>query len=162
MNGTMHRRSWIILSLGLLAILASVITLAILPHIVKRIASTQIRAATGRDVTIQDVNLNLFTRRIAVKKFALADKGSSEPFVQFEHLEAHVRFLPLLKGHIQLAELDLRGPTVRLVRTGPRAFNFRPALPTAGEQEWAIGHHHRSLSIDRGRLGPQGSGRPVS
>ena len=48
MNGTMHRRSWIILSLGLLAIVVSVITLAILPHIVKRIASTQIRAATGR------------------------------------------------------------------------------------------------------------------
>jgi len=144
----MHRRSWIILSLGLLAIVVSVITLAILPHIVKRIASTQIRAATGRDVTIQDVNLNLFTRRIAVKKFALADKGSSEPFVQFEHLEAHVRFLPLLKGHIQLAELDLRGPTVRLVRTGPRAFNFSDLLtPQPASKSGPLG-----ITIDRFQL----------
>src|SRR5437016_5828859 len=125
------RRRWVLLSLGIAAVAG--VVLAVLPLIVQRVAVSQIKAATGRDAAIGDVDLNLFTGRIAVKGFTLAGKGQTEPFVQFERLEGRVRLLPLLAGHLRLADGSLSNPTVRLVRTGPREFNFSDLLRTKPE-----------------------------
>ena len=53
--------------MGALACVA--ILLAGLPTIVRRVAAGQIRALTARETVIDEVQLNLFTRRLAVRGF---------------------------------------------------------------------------------------------
>ncbi len=125
-----RRLTWLILATAV-AIAVVGAGLWALPEVLRRVAVTQIRAATGREASIGDVDLNVFTGKLAVKAFRLADRGRPEPFVQFERLDAGVRLLPLLAGRVRLAELSLHAPTVRLVRTGPAAFNFSDLLEPA-------------------------------
>jgi heme exporter protein D len=70
-------RVWIAVGLGILACVA--ILLAVLPTVVRRIAVSQIRALTAREAVIDEVQLNLFTRRLAVRNFRLADREGREP-----------------------------------------------------------------------------------
>lgn len=116
----LRRWFWLATALGV----ALAFALAALPEVLRRVAASQIRSATGREVVIGDVDLNVFTGTLAVKTFRLADRDRPEPFVQFERLDARLRFLPLLTGHVRFAEVSLHGPTVRVVRTGPAVFNF--------------------------------------
>jgi len=119
-----RRRVWV--AAGLIVVVG--VTLAVLPEVIRRVAIKQIRVATGREVTIDDVDLNVFTGRAAVKKFRLADRGRGEPFVEFERLDVRLRLLPLLTGRVHLREVSLQTPTVRIVRTGPTTFNFSDLL----------------------------------
>jgi len=119
-----RRSLWI----GAALLLLHAAALVALPEVVRRVAVSQIKAATAREVAIGDVDLNLFTGALAVKAFRLAERDRPEAFVEFERLEGRVRMLPLLTGRVRLAELTLATPVVRLVRTGPATFNFSDLL----------------------------------
>jgi hypothetical protein len=102
---------------------AIAIGLVALPEVVRRVAISKIRAGTGRDVAIDNVDLNLFTSRLAVKGFRLADRERTDPFVQFDQLNARIRLLPLLTGHVRIAELSLSAD--------PPSFRLPPVCPEA-------------------------------
>ncbi len=119
---TRRRRAWIMTGAALVVCIA--LALAVLPGLVRRIAISKIRAATGRDVAIEAVHLNLFMGRLAVKGFRLADREGVEPFLRFDELLVRFRVLPLFVLHARLDEVTLTSPTLRVVRTGPKTFNF--------------------------------------
>jgi hypothetical protein len=143
---TRRRRVWIYTSAATAVAIA--IGLIALPEVVRRVAISKIRAGTGRDVAIENVDLNLFTSRLAVKGFRLADRERTDPFVQFDQLNARIRLLPLLTGHVRLAELSLSAPTVRVVRTGPTQFNFSDLLSPSSTQEAPKGAG-TNITVDR-------------
>jgi len=143
--------------------LASILILAAgllwaLPEIVRRVALDQIPRRTGRAVTIGDVDLNLFAGRLAVKDFRLADREGPAPVVQFERFEVRLSPLALLRSHVHVTEIALTGPSVRVVRTGPAAFNFSDLLgrgepaaaPPAPPRRWAVTVER--LSVAGGRV----------
>ena len=102
-----------------------------LPEIVRRVALDQIPKRTGRAVAIGDVDLNVFTGRLAIKGFRLADREGPAPFVEFERFDVRLSPLALLRSHVHLAEIALTAPTVRIVRTGPAEFNFSDLIAAA-------------------------------
>ena len=61
-----------------------------LPEVVRRVALVQIPKRTGRAVAIEDVDLNLFTGRLAIKNLRLGDREGPEPFVAFERLDVRL------------------------------------------------------------------------
>jgi uncharacterized protein involved in outer membrane biogenesis len=127
MYSTMRRpRVWIAVGIGALACVA--ILLAGLPTVVRRIAVSQIKALTAREAVIDEVQLNLFTRRLAVRGFRLADREGREPLARFEELEVRFSLLPLVRGRLHLDALLLRGLRLRLVRTGPAELNISDIL----------------------------------
>ena len=99
-----------------------------LPEIVKWQALKQIPAITGRAVAIEDIDINLFTGRVAIKKFRLAEPDPTQAFVEFERLDVRVVPWSPIFGHIRVAELVLTAPTVNLVRVSPTEFNFSDIL----------------------------------
>ena len=56
--------------------------LAILPEIVRRVAVSQAAKITGRVLSLEDVDLNLFTGRTALHRFRLAQRGSDAPALE--------------------------------------------------------------------------------
>ena len=65
-------RIWIAVGVVLVALIALV--LVALPPVARRIAVAQIGAAIGRDVTIGELRLNLFTRRLSLAGVRVADR----------------------------------------------------------------------------------------
>lgn len=127
---TRRQKVWLIRFVAAAALVS--ILLVALPEVVRRVAISRIDAATGRTVAIKDVDLNLFTRRLAVKSFVLYQKGRHVPFVQFDRLVVRFRLLPLLKGRLGIRDLRLVSPTLHVVRTGGAQFNFSDLLPSRG------------------------------
>jgi len=114
-----------------------------LPELIRRQAVTQIPKVTGRAASIGDIDLNLFTGRLVIKNFRLAERDPQKAFVEFERLEARWSWPSLLAAHIRLKAVTLVSPTVQLARTGPREFNFSdllglipPADPKAKPSRW--------------------------
>ncbi|HET7875809.1 MAG TPA: DUF748 domain-containing protein [Methylomirabilota bacterium] len=138
---TRRRKVWLAVLL-VLVVLGGAFLWA-LPEIVRRQALTRIPALTGRQVKIEDIDLNLFTRRLAVKNLRLAERDPARAFVEFERLEARWSWLSLLAAHIRLTDVRLVAPVIQLVRTGPRDFNFSdlldlipPGDPKAKPSRW--------------------------
>ena len=99
-----------------------------LPEIVKWQAVKQIAALTGRQVSIEDIDINLFTGRVAIKSFRLAEPDPSQTFVGFERLDVRVVPWAIVRRTFRFAELRLTAPTVNLVRRSPTEFNFSDIL----------------------------------
>jgi len=121
-----RRKSWLLR--GVILVLVVAAGLALLPEAVRRIAINKIGEATGRNVAIEDVDLNLFTGRFGIRAFRLTEKERQEPFVQFADLRVRLRLLPLLVGHLRIEAVILSSPLVSVVRTGPAEFNFSDLL----------------------------------
>lgn len=99
-----------------------------LPEIVKWQALKQIPVTTGRAVAIEDIDINLFTGRVAIKKFRLAEPDPAQAFIEWERLDVRVIPWSPIFGHIRIAEVVLTAPTVNLVRLSPTEFNFSDIL----------------------------------
>ena len=98
-------RRWLIVLAALLVVgIAFVWTL---PEIVKWQALKQIPAITGRAAEIEDIDINLFTGRVAIKKFRLAEADPAQTFVGLERLDVRVVPWSVVWGHIRVAELAL-------------------------------------------------------
>jgi hypothetical protein len=117
-------RSWIILGATLVALIA--VTLVALPAVVRPWVENRIEAATGRPTHIQNVDLNLFTRRLRLEGFQLGGDGTSP--ARFDRLEGRFRLWPLLRGHLSFEEVTLVGPALHLVRVGSDEFNISDAI----------------------------------
>jgi uncharacterized protein involved in outer membrane biogenesis len=124
--GNRRVRRWAIVLGALLVV--GVAFVWTLPVIVKWQALRQIPALTGRVAEIEDIDINLFTGRFAIKKFRLAEADPAQTFVGIERLDVRVVPWSLLRGHVRLAELVFTSPTVNLVRLGATEFNFSDIL----------------------------------
>ncbi|HEY3302937.1 MAG TPA: DUF748 domain-containing protein [Candidatus Binatia bacterium] len=128
---TRRQKKWGIITGSV--VLALLLIITFLPMVVRKVAVSQIAAATKRNVAIEDIDINLFTKRIAIKGFRLADKTRPDAFVQFKDLALKFYYLPLFRGHLKLAEFNLVAPAVNVARTGANEFSFSDLL--AGEKK---------------------------
>lgn len=144
------RRRLLVITLAVLALLAGAFIWA-LPELVRRAALDQIPRRTGRAAAIEDVDLNLFTGRLAVKKFRLDEPDGAGVFFAADRLEARLSLLALLRREIRLVEAVVATPSVRVVRLGPGEFNSDLAAGSAtSTQDAATDAPSRwSLTIDR-------------
>src|SRR5258708_32386850 len=139
----MSRRLTIWLAVVAVLLLLGGAFLWALPVLIRRQALVQVPKLTGRAVSIEDIDLNLFTGRLVIKHFRLAERDPIKAFAEFARLEARWSWPSLLASHILLKEIMLVSPTVNLVRTGPRHLNFSHLLdpiphadPTAKPSRW--------------------------
>jgi Domain of Unknown Function (DUF748) len=120
-----------------------------LPEIVRRVVVARIPELTGRAVSIEDVDLNLFTGSVALTGFRLAEREGPQPFIQFERLEARL-FLPaIVLFDIRLRSVSLRGLDARLIRTGPDAYNFSDIMERLPKADPKAKPGRLSVTLDR-------------
>jgi hypothetical protein len=102
-------------------------TLVALPSIVRRLAVSQLAAATGRTIALDDVDVELFRGRLDLRGLHVLDRDGA-PLLTVDRVE--VRFSPgaLAGGHLRIVDATVQTLTVRIVRTGPSEFNVSDLL----------------------------------
>ena len=109
-----RRTIWLVVA-AVLLVLGGVFLWA-LPELIRRQAVTQIPKITGRAASIGDIDLNLFTGRLVVKNFRLAERDPQKAFVEFERLEARWSWSSLLAAHIRWGDSEKeRAPELALL-----------------------------------------------
>ena len=143
----------IVAILAILAMLAMGALVWSLPEIVRRVAVGRIPELTGRQVAIEDIDLNLFTGSVALKGFRLAEREGPEAFIKFDRLDARL-FLPsLLLLDVRLSQVTLTGLEARLIRTGPETFNFSDIMERLPKADPSAKPGRLSVTLDRVALG---------
>ena len=134
---------------AILVVLAMGAFLWTLPEIVRRVAVGRIPELTGRRVTIEDIDLNLFTGSVALKGFRLAEREGPEAFLKFDRLDARV-FLPsIVLLDVRLSHVTLTGLEARLIRTGPETFNFSDIMERLPKADPNAKPGRLSVTLDR-------------
>ena len=89
----------------------------------------QIRAVTGLDPVLRGpVEVSLFpSRSVSLVDVVLGEAGVSPPLAA-ERLVAHLRFLPLLLGRIEIADITLDHPRIALEIDADGRSNWSPLL----------------------------------
>ena len=156
-------RRWLLRlgKLGLVLVILAVVVVtgffASLPEIVRQVAVRQVPKAIGRQISIEDIDLNLFTGYVAVRKLRLAERERSEAFVEFERLEGRLSLWRLVRRDIHVRDFRLAGPVVRSVRGQDGRLNFEDLMPEVKQVDiareptkWTFTVEH--AAIERGRL----------
>ena len=126
------RRRWLALLLVLAVVGGAAATVYALPEIVRRVAVARIHSATGRPVSIEAVELNLWTGRLMVRGVRVTERDQPAPFADIERLEARLHLPSLMRGHIWIRDLTVTDSTVRVVRLPTGEFNFSDLIQSSG------------------------------
>ncbi|MGH7398994.1 MAG: DUF748 domain-containing protein, partial [Candidatus Rokuibacteriota bacterium] len=141
-----RRRAWITVAVALLATLV-VSTTAVwlaLPRLARWVVVWQVEAQTGRRLAMREFDFDLRAGRLHIAGFRLADREPGPPLAEFDQLDVRFRPGALLRGHVWIEDITLRGPRVRVVRTGRGELNISDLLRPAEPRERAA-----AVTLDR-------------
>jgi AsmA protein len=133
-----RRKPFKIIAISIAAILALIILIAIvLPFIITpndfkpRIARL-VKDKTGRELTITgDIKLSIFPwlgAEIGRMSLSNAPGFGDTPFASIDETDMHVRFWPLLRGHIEVGTIKLVGLDLDLARDSDGHNNWQDIL----------------------------------
>ena len=116
---------------GLIALVALVliaVTMFVNPNDYKGRIAREVKASTGRDLTLQgDIKLSVFPW-IALKLGPLSlgnpEGFGSEPFLSLQHAALRVKLLPLLRKELQVGMIEIDGLDLRLQRNAAGKGNW--------------------------------------
>ena len=132
----------------LLVVVVTALVVA-LPEIVRRVAVTQLTRLTGRGVSLDRVDLNLFTGRVALGRFRLAQRNSSEPAFELDGAEVRVSVPSLVTRHARVASVSLTRPRLWVARLTPTAFDFSDLLALIPPPDPHAKPSNRTVTIER-------------
>ncbi len=111
----------------LLVGLTILVKLAISPELVKKTVLPKISAAINRQVSLGDVSVSIFSG-IRLHDLVVQDREGSQPFLKAGALRLDYRLWPLLRKKVEIKEVRLESPLVRIVRYADGSFNFSDLL----------------------------------
>jgi len=125
---------------ALILALAGVLTaasLVISPAAVREAVKAEVRILTGLDPVLSgDAAVSLFPQgHISFSDVRLADDRGSEPALTAERLIARLRVLPLLIGRIEIADVTLVAPVIRIDLPGNGGTNWSPLIAKLAQSQ---------------------------
>lgn len=144
---------------ALLVGLTILVKLIISPELVKKTVLPKISAAINRQVSLGDVSVSIFSG-IRLHDLVVQDREGSEPFVKAGAIRLEYRFWPLLRKRVEIKQIRLESPLVRVVRNADGSFNFsdllvkkqQPAAPAEPKAKSPIDLSVSEVAISDGRL----------
>src|SRR5262245_22070421 len=145
----MRRRTTVLLVVvGLVLIAAAIGVVATWPQFVRLALIAELRATTGRAVSVGAVTLDLATGHLAIRDLRIANLDGT-PFAEAGLIDATVRRRSLLRGHLWVRDLTVRDSTVRVVRLGRGDFNFSDLIARKGGDRVRRSSNPFPVTVDR-------------
>src|SRR5437867_4769938 len=132
------------------------------PNRHRDLIQTQLEGQLGRKVTLGTMSLGLLPLRFQIENPVIAEDprlATKQPFIHAEKLDIRIGLFALLGGNVQVSALELRRPSVELIRSKQGKWNFstlgetnaaaNPQNATKGGHEFSLGR----LTILDGQVG---------
>lgn len=124
-----RRAVWLAALVAIVALVVlGVVTVAMLPEIVRHAAVWRLESLTQRRVTIARVELNVFTGDVAVHGLQVDDRDEPGPLARAERITGRLHRRSLLDFHVWIDELVVERSSVRIVRLAANRFNISDLL----------------------------------
>jgi AsmA protein len=124
---------------------------------------TALQEQLGREVSLGDIRISLLPLGLRVADVVIGEDpalDTGRPFAAVEELYVSPRVLPLLTGRFELRAVEIRRPSIELVRTPSGAWNFATLgsgdAPSEGEPSLTLNR----LTITSGSIGLTDASRP--
>ncbi|HKV53294.1 MAG TPA: hypothetical protein VJN94_01515, partial [Candidatus Binataceae bacterium] len=112
----------ILLWVAIVFVVYSVGTWLGVPALVRYIAQNQVAAALERRVSVGKVTFNPYKLRFNVLNLHIRGREPSEPFVDIARVDLRLSWTSIYRLALVVKEITVDGPSIHLVRTGPRTF----------------------------------------
>jgi uncharacterized protein involved in outer membrane biogenesis len=123
------------------------------PNRHREFIQSQLETQLGRKVSLGNMSLGLVPLRFQVESPAVAEDpaiASARPFIHAEQLDIRIDLFPLLRGNVQVKSLELRRPSIELIRTKQGTWNFSTLAQSKGSQSRsASGTSAGEFSLDK-------------
>jgi uncharacterized protein involved in outer membrane biogenesis len=149
MPATMPRRRTIAIVAGVLLVVLAVAVVVGLPPLVRKLAVDQIAKTTGRATSLDRVEINLFTGRVALYGFRLAQKSSNDPALELEGVEVRLAITSLLGSHLRIPNLVLTTPRLHVARLSETEFDFSDLLALIPPPDPTAKPSTRTITVER-------------
>ncbi len=130
--------------LAIVGVIVVLIVLAVLivPHFIdvnqhRGQIEAELQKKLDRKVTLGDMHLSLLPPSVKVNGFTIAEDPAfaTGTFAKAQQLNISLKLLPLLHKDVQVSSLELRQPTVELIKNQNGKWNFSTiGQPAAGQQ----------------------------
>jgi uncharacterized protein involved in outer membrane biogenesis len=97
------------------------------PNRYRETIQARLEKQLGRQVSLGEMSIGFLPPRFEVSNPVVSEDpslGQTTPFVQAEKLDIRVALLPLFSGKIQIDSIQLRRPSVELIKTRKGTWNF--------------------------------------
>jgi uncharacterized protein involved in outer membrane biogenesis len=122
------------LSVSAMLVLLLILSVALLPVLIRSEAVEVLKEATGREARIEKISLNPLTLTVGIKGFAIEEKGGG-PFFSVDLLRVSLSPASLYQRALVLSEVTIDSPSLRIVREAVDRFNFSEILARQKRKE---------------------------
>ncbi len=145
----------LLIILGSLILLLAILTVCIGP-IAKVVLEKHSKELCHRVVTMDKLNVNLFTGSVGIYGLRALEEDDVTPFMSFNSLKVNIDVFPLLVKKVKLRYIKLDGPVINVTQEG-YVFNFsdiiefyRPEHRDTTPSKWLV--DLRRISLTRGNI----------
>lgn len=116
------------------------------PERVKGLLLPRVEKALGRQIEIEQVDISLFSG-IVLKNIEVMEHQKGTIFLQAEAISLSYRFWPLFRMRVEIDEISIDKPQVRLERFADGTFNFSDLIQSA-DKEPAVAQDETDLPAE--------------
>ena len=152
---------WVIGTL-LVVVIAFLIAL---PDFIETYIEENDQELIGREITIDDLDINYFTGLIRIEKFDLKESDTAESFVSFDLLETNIQPWDLLRNSLHVESYLIDGLYCNIVQKGS-SFNFddllteRDTVESSSDESDPWSYTIRNFDLRRSSLSYQSDFQP--
>lgn len=118
---------------GVTIVVLLLLSITLLPWVVRSQAVKAIREATGRTAHIERISFNPFTLTLTVDKFRL-DGLQADPFVGINSLRLSLAGASIFKRALIVDEITVDSPALHVARLAPSSYSFNDIIERQKEQ----------------------------
>jgi len=118
---------------GVTIVVLLLLSITLLPWVVRSQAVKAIREATGRTAHIERISFNPFTLTLTVDKFGL-DGLQVDPFVGINSLRLSLAGASIFKRALIVDEITVDSPTINFARLAPNNYSFNDIIERQKKQ----------------------------
>jgi uncharacterized protein involved in outer membrane biogenesis/outer membrane protein OmpA-like peptidoglycan-associated protein len=129
-SGLLWRRAiWRIgVTVGAMIALFGLVGVVGVPLLLRHIMTGPVAAAVNRPVRVGGIGFNPYTLTVDLDQLQIGEHGTSQPFIDINHLRIKVSWASLFRLALVVKELRVERPAMHLVRTADQRFNVSDLL----------------------------------
>ncbi len=104
------------------------------PPVAKYFLTKNLSETLGRDVFIEDIDLNPYALSAKVYKFLIKDKDKASTLLSFDELSVNLQISSILKKGLVIKEITLDRPSLHIVHLEGARYNFSDLTDRSGEE----------------------------